>query len=371
MIPFFPKQISYRAIIVYAIAVVFISLLYSFGYPNGYAGDDISPIAQVVGVAKELDRIVSETKSEDPFAEAYRLITAESGTGFSPELIEVLKQTRSKCRTIYNKFIHYTKTLPKTVSLVDKHESRPMGLEYYPVCSAETLADGRNRTVAYMAEPWFGGVLGNPNERENKEAVADMLKRTGIVVDVSTYFIYEACDTIIRIKNCKLKTESIILDMLDSFYTEKITVGRFNEIFEDQPIDKSKLILTVSAQYLSKAPKAIKDVIGKYNRNGISVMVRQWRPELLPIQILKDMSVKRVTLDPELYESVEADTYPGELAAAGITVYLEKIDTPELLRKYEALGVERFTGVYTGNAVNEDQFISDQLLEERELDAGE
>ena len=36
------------------------------GYPKGISGDAISPIAQIVGLAKELDRLAAETKSETP-----------------------------------------------------------------------------------------------------------------------------------------------------------------------------------------------------------------------------------------------------------------------------------------------------------------
>ena len=81
------------------------------GYPAQRSTIHISPIAQIVGIAKELDRLASETKSEDPFAEAYQILIAQSGSAWNPELIEVLKAARSKCRGIYNKYIHYTMTL--------------------------------------------------------------------------------------------------------------------------------------------------------------------------------------------------------------------------------------------------------------------
>ena len=75
------------------------------GYPDGRRGDEISPIAQIVGLAKELDRLASETKSETPFSEAYDYLVGLSGTVYSPELIKVLEKAHDKCREVYEKYI--------------------------------------------------------------------------------------------------------------------------------------------------------------------------------------------------------------------------------------------------------------------------
>ena len=86
-------------------------------------------------LAKELDRLSAETASETPFDGAYRTLIAQSGTLWSPELIEVLKESKTKCRAVYTKYIHYTMTLPKTVPLVEKRKNRVMGLKYRPMVS--------------------------------------------------------------------------------------------------------------------------------------------------------------------------------------------------------------------------------------------
>ena len=54
------------------------------GYPAGLAGAEISPIAQIVGLAKELDRLSATVKAEEPFADAYEALTAQAGKGFHP-----------------------------------------------------------------------------------------------------------------------------------------------------------------------------------------------------------------------------------------------------------------------------------------------
>ena len=106
------------------------------GYPEGRQGTDISPIARIVGLAKELDRLSAETKSEEPFGEAFDALCANGGVLWDPALIEVLRRCRSKCRDVYRKYIHYTMTLPKTIPLVDKRKDRVMGLHYRPMVAA-------------------------------------------------------------------------------------------------------------------------------------------------------------------------------------------------------------------------------------------
>ena len=159
------------------------------GYPEGRQGTDISPIARIVGLAKELDRLSAETKSEEPFGEAFDALCAGSDTLWDPALIEVLRRCRSKCRDVYRKYIHYTMTLPKTIPLVDKRKDRVMGLRYRPMVAAR---DGK--PVLYEAVPWFGGIAGRPGETEDMDALADVLHRTEMTADVSFYLLYEAAD---------------------------------------------------------------------------------------------------------------------------------------------------------------------------------
>ena len=183
------------------------------GYPARRNTTNISPIAQIVGIAKELDRLASETKSEDPFAEAYQILVDQSGSAWNPALVAVLKAARTKCRAIYNKYIHYTMALPKTIPLVEKRKDRPMGLNYRPMVS-----DAEGTVVAYEAIPWFGGILGRPGETEPAADLEEMLIRKKMVEDISLYFLYEAADTLVRIENCKLDVQAVILQMMPSFY---------------------------------------------------------------------------------------------------------------------------------------------------------
>lgn len=139
------------------------------GYPEGLKGREISSIGQIVALAKELDRLSAETKSETPFDEAIEFLAQTGGTAFAPELIDVLMESKAQCEEIYRKYIYYTMTLPKTVPLVVKGKNPPMRLHYQPM-----IAHWHEPPVAYEAVATFGG----RREGENPEplhAVEGML----------------------------------------------------------------------------------------------------------------------------------------------------------------------------------------------------
>lgn len=334
------------------------------GYPAGLRGNNISPIAQIVGIAKELDRLASETKSEDPFTEAYQTLLNQSGTDWNPALIEVLKVSRSKCRAIYNKYIHYTMTLPKTIPLVEKRKDRPMGLNYRPmVCDAE------GTVVAYEAIPWFGGILDRPGETEAASELEDMLVRRKMVEDVSTYFLYEAADTVLRIENCKLRIQAVLLQMLPSFYQLGTQLQHFNQLFKDQPIPREKLLLTVPADTVFHANKRTTELIERYLRNGIRLVLDGYDPakhgEKLTADQLKGMGFTYLRLAPELYMKYETANVINLLQLQGFTILGSGADSHDTLRWLTSCGVAYMSGTITGMTVSEDELIRDSLMRER------
>lgn len=330
------------------------------GYPAQRSGSGISPIAQIVGIAKELDRLASETKSEDPFDEAYQILTAQSGTVWNPALVEVLKTSRAKCRAVYNKYIHYTMTLPKTIPLVEKRKSRPMGLQYRPMVS-----DAEGTVVAYEAIPWFGGILGRPGETEAASELEGMLQRKNMVEDVSFYFLYEAADTILRIENCKLQIQAVLLQMLPSFYQLSTQLQRFNQLLKDQPIPPEKLLLTIPAETVLNANKRTTELIERYLRNGIRLVVDNYYPEKLPAEKLKAMGFTYLRLAPELYLSQETANTMTQLRRDGFTLIGGSADTHDTVGWLAACGVAFMSGTITGVTVSEDELIRDSLLRER------
>jgi hypothetical protein len=330
------------------------------GYPDGCAADAISPIAQIVGLAKELDRLSAETKSENPFDEAYTALTAQVGKAWSPELIDVLKAARSKCRAVYNKYIHYTLTLPKTVPLVKKRPNRPMGLQYRPMV---TGLEGQ--VPAYEAIPWFGGIADRPGETESAEEVADLLHRTELVEDVSFYFLYEAADALVRMQNCKLEMKGILVQMLPEFYRLGSKLQRFRQLFADQPIPSAQLMLTVPEQVVIGASKATQETLRRYLRNGICLVLDGYHPDAIPVETLEDIGFTHLRPAPELNLQQQTAQWITDLRNRGFTLLGGGADSHDAIAWLAACGVTCFSGSLSGIPVNEDEMIRDCLIREQ------
>jgi EAL domain-containing protein (putative c-di-GMP-specific phosphodiesterase class I) len=330
------------------------------GYPQNRLGSDISPIAQIVGIAKELDRLSAETASETPFDDAYRTLVAQSGTLWSPELIEVLKESKTKCRAVYTKYIHYTMTLPKTIPLVEKRKNRVMGLRYRPMVS-----DTAGTVAAYEAIPWFGGISDRPGETETAGDIAPILARKNLVTDITMYFLYEAADTVLRMENCKLDLRGVLLQVLPDFYLQGSQLQRINQLFKDQPIPREKLLLTVPMDILLGGKKSTLDVVERYLRNGICLMVDGYDPGKLPYQELKAMGFTYLRIDPALHLKQETANVLYNLRKEGFVLIGGGGDTHDTLAWQIACGMAFTGGTLTGVPVSEDELIRDCLSKEK------
>ena len=330
------------------------------GYPSGLQGNEISPIAQIVGIAKELDLLCSYTKSENPFDDAYRAITAQAGTAWNPALVEVLKAARGKCRGIYKKYIHYTKTLPATIPLVEKKKDRPMGLAYRPM-----VADVSGTIVAYEAIPWFAGVANEPGKTESIEQLEPMLRRKNLVVDMSFYFLYEAADTVLRIENCQVDLKAVVLQMLPDFYTSGTQLQRLLQLFRDQPIPKEKLLMTVPAELIAKTSKTNLEIMERYLRNGMALLVDGYDPAVLPMDKLKAMGFTYLRLAPSLYNKPETALAMTQLHQAGFVLLGGGVEDHDTLAWLEKCHMSYGSGSITGLEVSEDELIRDALAREK------
>jgi len=330
------------------------------GYPAGRVGADISPIAQIVGLAKELDKLASETKGENPFDDAYALLLSQKETLWSAELLRVLKNAEDKCREVYNKYIHYTMTLPKTIPLVERREDRPMGLIYRPMVS-----DREGTVAVYEATPWFGAIANRPGETESAHEVHTMLVRTGLIGDMSFYFLYEAADTLLRLENCKLETKGILLQMLPGFYSLPSQLQRFQELFTDQDIDRSKLMITVPEQLYLSATKTRKELMARYLRNGVALVLDDYHPDQIDYKELKELGFRHLRLAPELYVQRETADMMQILRENGFTLLGKGADSEDQLIWQLASGVTATCGTVTGVPVMEDEMIRSRLAAER------
>lgn len=330
------------------------------GYPAGKFGSDISPVAQIVGLAKELDRLSAETKSETPFEDAYRALLEQSGELWSPELIAVLKSAKAKCRAVYQKYIYYTQTLPKTYPLVEKRKDRVMGLKYRPM-----LSDAEGTVAAYEAVPWFGGIADRPGETEGTADISGMLSRRELMADISFYFLYEAADTVLRMENCKLD-HVVLLQMMPEFYRQGTQLQRFYQLFRDQPISRERLLLTIPEETVLHATKATTEVIERYLRNGIRLVLDNFHPDTAVEERIRTMGFTYVRPAPELYLKLETASAIKRLRRNGFTVLGGGVDTHDALQWLKDSGAAFMSGTITGVLVDEDELIRDSLARENQ-----
>ena len=332
------------------------------GYPKGLAGDAISPIAQIVGLAKELDRIASETKSETPFEIAVEAIKAGAGKDWSEALVAVFEASIEDCRAVYEKYIAYTRTLPKTIPLVEKRADRKMGLKFRPMVS-----DMHGTVTMYEAIPWFAGIVDQPDETEGVEDLRELFKRTSLIEDISWLMMYEAADAVVRINNCKLNLKGVFLEMIPEFYSSKTHLQKLNQLFVDQPIEKDQLWLTLPVDTFKKCNKKTMEIIERYLRNGIVLVLDGYRPDDIPPEKLLEIGLTHVRLDPALYLNHDTAETIIQLHESGFTVIGGGADTPDILAWLVACGIEYSSGTMTGNTVDEDELILDSLQRESKV----
>lgn len=330
------------------------------GYPHGLQGDEISAVAQIVGLAKELDELSATTRSETPFDEAVEQLCAQSGTRWSPDLIAVLNACRENCREVYEKYIHYTMTLPKTIPLVDRSPDRVMGLSYRPIIGPP---DGN--PVAYEANPWFAGIAGHPGEIERLADLDSLLHNTELFPEVTLYFLYEAADTILRMRNCRLDVHHLLLEVPDGFYTAAVPLKEFSQLYEDQPIDKSWLRLTVSESLVKNANKATAQTLSRYLRNGIPLVLDGFHPDLWEPETLKELGFCYLRLAPEVCLLPETENAVQALKTWGFTILAGGVDTPEKPDWLFDNGVEWVSGPIIGTVVGETEMIRDEIMRQQ------
>ncbi len=330
------------------------------GYPENRLASEISPPAQIVGLAKELDRLASETRAENPFEMAFNTIIAASGKDWSPELIEVLRAAHDDCYAVYKKYITYTRTIPKTIPLVERDRERSLGLNYRPMASSEP-----NLVPVYEANAWFKGVADRPDDTETIEDLRELFVRTSIVEDISWYLLYEAADTVLRMETCKFAVDGVLINMIPEFYNSTSHLQRFNKLFSDQPIEKSHLMLSLPFETLKGANKTTLEVIERYLRNGI-VLVPDGveKDERFTPARLKEMGVTAVVLSKNLYKTIEGVVLINELRENGIKVFAKNADTAEVLKWLNSNRVYCYSGTMVGVPISEEQMILDVLARE-------
>lgn len=283
------------------------------GFPQGKRENEISLMGQLTGLAKELDRLASQTRSEQPFEDAVEVLLAGKGVFFSNVVLKVLKDSKGELRAVYKKYIQYTKTLPKTVPLVEKRPDRPFGLQYRP------MTDG-----IVEAESWFRqNAKAEPMPAE--EAKAFML-RTGILNEVERYLLYEAADAVLRLHNCGREHARVRLTLFPEFYEED-QWSIFEQVWQNQGLDRRSLMPAVPEEVLYRAGVDTLARLTGYIEAGVPLILDGYHPERISVEQLVEVGFAYVQPAADTPQDSEAwQSAREKLGQHGITM-LERPDT--------------------------------------------
>ena len=234
-----------------------------------------------------------------------------------------------------------------------------MGLRYRPVVDAE------GRVLAYDAEPWFSGLVQDSEALQTLAETEEALRRTELTADVTMYLMYEAADALLRIQNCTLHLNGVILPVLGDFYRQGSRMKALEQLFDDQPIERGKLMLTVPEELILTAGKGVAETLVRYLRNGLTLVAEDCHPTDKLLAKVKELGIGMVRLAGDLpIEQMQHDRIRC-FAAEGITLLAKGVNSAEQTAWLSAAGVTMFSGNINGIAVEEDEMIRDSLLRER------
>jgi EAL domain-containing protein (putative c-di-GMP-specific phosphodiesterase class I) len=262
------------------------------------------------------------------------------------------------CRKVHQKYIYYSLALPQTIHLLEKRDNRPMGLKYRPLVS-----DLGGTVAAYEATPWYEIVM-NENKQDGSSTVDEMLTRTGLNERMGTYFLYEAADTLYRIRNCRLELKALLLNMPRDFFGNTSQLKLFNQLFTDQPVPRGMLLLTVPADSLIGCTKGREENLKRLLRNEVELVLDDYDPAKISRDVLEDFGFAYVRLAPELNGKPETAAALSELIDLNFKVIGRNADTKHELAWQVKNGFAFCGGMFTGAPVDEDELIRDSLLRE-------
>ena len=193
-----------------------------------------------------------------------------------------------------------------------------------------------------------------------------MLRRTGMIGDVCFYLLYEAADTILRMRNCKLDVSTLLVQMPDDFYTLGSKLKEFTQLFEDQPIEKEALQLTISESAVVSATKATLETIAKYRRNHIALVLDDVHPEAWEPEKLRDLGFTHLRLAPEVCMLEDTANAVQALRTWGFTILGGSVDSAEMRSWLFTNGAALVSGPVIGPSVSEDEMIRDSIVRQQQ-----
>ena len=126
------------------------------------------------------------------------------------------------------------------------------------------------------------------------------------------------------------------------------------------------LELSYFSDLVENANKSTQEVLDRYLRNGIRLILDGYDPQRLPVERIKELGFRDLRLAPELYLKQETANAMNQLRTEGFTLWGGEANTHDTLAWLQASGVIASSGTITGSEVDENELIRDSLMREQQ-----
>ena len=116
---------------------------------------------------------------------------------------------------------------------------------------------------------------------------------------------------------------------------------------------------------VKNANKATLEVISRYLRNDIVLVLDGYHPGAISVEQLQELGFTHLRIAPELYLQQETANAMSELRRKGFVLIGGNADTADSLAWLLSCGVFCASGTMTGLPVSEDELIRDSLAREK------
>jgi len=121
-------------------------------------------------------------------------------------------------------------------------------------------------------------------------------------------------------------------------------------------------MLTISEQVAKEANKATQEVIGRYLRTGIDLVLDDFHPDRWEPETLKEFGFKYLRLAPDACSQEDlADTIEA-FKTWGFILFAGQVETKAMQKQLFESGVAELSGPVTGQPITEDEMIRDSIV---------
>ena len=116
--------------------------------------------------------------------------------------------------------------------------------------------------------------------------------------------------------------------MFDGFYQAESSLELLQQLFEDQPIEKTNLKLAVSGRFLKEAENAELEALTSYMKQGITLVLDHYEPDDISMTQIHELGIVYVRISEKISDAVWREEITKELHRYGISVVETNMHEP-------------------------------------------